>query len=740
MSTLTFEQFEQLVNTNVLTDVAMLVRNTSQPRGLLAFNVLGSDFKMKDVILPADALVHDLTLYAPLQNLLASSDLRAIVKAGQIKILNSAELPQPEQSFPVNTNVNSPIYDNATAITGIAIDGAQIIVTQGSKIWVAVAVNNAFSVAVDDLVLGDIAVTIQKENYISKHFYLTVVEHALLPVPVPTIDPVSFYDEVVTGTTIASATVSVLVDGVSVGTANADAVTGAFSVVVPALTKNFVVSISATDHSPLNTNVSLAKLDLNISVVVPKFLDEKVVVNLPEQNQDVGITVDIAGQSQIVATLPAHMTTFNVASEHIRGPVTVKVVHLGYNEKTVTQNPTKNDFAEATISPVHANDTKVDFTIQLLAGSNDVTVELVTAEKTYNAPVPETGIVSIVTDPLNAGDASITLRSAYYDEATDDFSILGLAIPAPTFETVYEGDTTVAGNTLAGVKVVIGTAEEVADTNGDFIVTLATPATVGTLTATLSKTNYETRTAPVTVLALLVQAAPTATPVYAGETTISGTAEANAIIKNGANSLGTVGSNGQYSVTVPAMTANTNVVLDFTKDNYAARQLIVTPLALQTFSKPALTITEGDTAISGTTVASTTVASDAANAAQTSNATTGAFTLTLKAAATASQAIQITLSKRGYTNATFDYVAAPIPDVAQPTIDPNSLQIGSTTFAGSTVGNANVSIDNAGIIGSGVAGTDGTFSFNHDAFTAGNLDVTISATGYKTKTFNYTIA
>lgn len=740
MSTLTFEQFEQLVNTNVLTDVAMLVRNTSQPRGLLAFNVLGSDFKMKDVILPADSLVHDLTLYAPLQNLLASSDLRAIVKAGQIKILNSAELPQPEQSFPVNTTVNAPIYDNATAITGIAIDGAQVIVTQGEKIWVAVALNNAFSVAVDDLVLGDIAVTIQKENYISKHFYLTVVEHALLPVPVPTIDPTSFYDEVVTGTTLPSATVSVLVDGVSVGTDVADAITGAFSVTVPALTKNFVVSISADDHSPLNTNVSLAKLDVNLTVVVPHFLDNKVTVNLPAQNQAVGITVDIDGQAQIVETIPASATTHDVACDPIRGSVVVKVVQLGYNELTVTKASIKNEFGAVAINPVHAEDANVSGTIVLRTGSNDVSAELVTIDNTYTAPVNANGTFSIPTATLNAGEASLTFRSAYYEEATEDFDVLGKAIPNPTFETVYEGDTTVAGTTLAGVKVVIGTAEETADSNGDFILTLDAPAATGTLTATLSKTNYETRTAPVTVLALLVQAAPTATPVYAGETVISGTAEASAIIMNGANSLGTVGTNGQYSVTVPAMTANTNVVLDFTKDNYAPRQLTVTPLALQTFVKPALTVTEGDTTISGTTIAGTTVASDAATAAQTSDATTGAFTLTLKAAATAAQAIQITLSKRGYTNATFDYVAATIPDVPNPTIDPDSLQIGSTTFAGSTVGNANVSIDNEGSIGSDVADTDGTFSFAHAALTAGNLDVTISATGYKTKTFNYTIA
>lgn len=582
MSTLTFEQFEQLVNTNVLTDVAMLVRNTSQPRGLLAFNVLGSDFKMKDVILPADSLVHDLTLYAPLQNLLASSDLRAIVKAGHIKILNSAELPQPEQSFPISTTVNAPIYDNAIAITGLAIDGAQVIVTQGEKIWVAVAADNAFSVAVSDLVLGDIAITIQKENYISKHFYLTVVEHALLTIPAPTIDSTNFYDTAVTGTTIAGATVSVLVDGVSVGTDVADAVTGAFSVTVPALTENFVVSISADDHSPLNTNVSLVKLDLNITAVVPHFLDNKVTVNLPAQNQAVNITVDIDGQAQIVKLIPAQATTSDVACDPIRGNVVVTVVQLGYNETTVTKTSIKNEFGAVAINPVHAEDANVSGTIVLRTGSNDVTAELVTVDHTYTAAVNANGTFSVPAATLNAGPASLTFRSAYYDSATEDFDVLGKAIPNPTFETVYAGDTTVTGTALAGVKVVIGTAEETADSNGDFILTLDAPATAGTLTATLSKTNYETRTASVTVLALSV-----------------------------------------------------------------------------------------------------------------------------------------------------------IPD---PTIDTNSQQIGSTTFAGSTVGNANVSINNEGTISSGVAGTDGTFSFAHAALIAGNLAVTISATGYTTKTFNYTIA
>lgn len=659
MSTLTLEQFEQLIETNVLTDPPMYVRNTSFPKGQVSFNVLGSDFRMRNVIIPVSGSAIDLTQYAPLQNLLASAELREVFASRHLVLVNQDDMPEPNnQKFPDYTNVTTPVTEGDANIDGLAPAGTQVqAVHSGNIAAVFAESNNTFELPVPNMVAGDqIEVSFIKDKFETKKVSVVVAEKPAQPYPQPTVNDYTNFDSEISGTTIQGATVVLKNDGAVVDTKTVGS-DGKFSLTVPYPHGVLEVSFSADGYTPTTVTPAPKDREVNVTVNTPKYLDEEITLNInPAQPVPVHVEIEIDGQALITDTIPENVQSFDVVCGAIKGNVKVTVKSTGYKETSFTRTPTKNAFGNVTVNAVHAEEKVVAGSVAMRS-ADDVKVELVTLEKTYNANVNADGTFSVTTDALNAGDASVHFTSNYFDPKTQDFDILAKEISTATVNDVYAGDTVITGTTLAGVKVVSGSHQTTAGSDGKFSLTVDA-LEAGNSTLEFSKTNYTTKTVPFTIMPLRMQATPTAQTVYVGETDIHGTAEPGAQIFIDGNKVGDVESDGNFTLSGPAMSAAEN--LTFKKLHYRDETLVVTPQALSNFSKPTLTITEGDTTISGTTTAGTLVTSTSATASVTANGS-GAFTMTLKSAAVANAKIEIGLAKRGYANASFEFTVAAKP-------------------------------------------------------------------------------
>lgn len=658
MSTITLEQFEQILKTNVLTDPKMWVRNASFPRGQISFRVLGSDFRMRDVIIPITGSAVDLTEYAPLQNLLASAELRQVFASKQLRLVNPQDMPEPnDQKFPAYTLVDVPVTEGDTAISGSAPEGTQVQSVINGKVSATITGEDKnFSLPVlDALVAGQqFNVSFMKEKYETKNVAVTVQEKPKQVYPQPTVADFTNFDSQITGTTLEGATVILLNDGKSVDVATAGS-DGKFALDVPYPHGTLEILFSHEGYTDLTVTPAAKQREVNVTMITPKYLDDAVLLNInPAQPQPFGVEIEIAGQALINVTVPANETEYNAKCNPIQGDVKATVKSTGYKETTFSRTPEKNDFGTVTVDAVHAEEKVVKGTVVLKAGSTDVKAELVTDAKTYDVAVGSDGAFSFATDALDAGDAIITFSSEFYNSKATEVDILGKDLPAPTLNDAYEGDTVITGTTLEGVKVSVGDKSVVAPAGGAFSLTVDA-LSAGNKNVLFQKTNYADKTVVLAVKALSVQITPTHKTVYVGETEINGTAEPDAEIFIEGNKVGTVESDGNFELSGPAM--NSAETLTFKKLHYADKTLTVTPTALSNFTQPALTITEGDTTITSTTESHALVTCAAASASVEAD-DAGSFTLNLKSAAVAAQEIEIGFAKRGFANSSFTYTVA----------------------------------------------------------------------------------
>ncbi|QYW05581.1 hypothetical protein pEaSNUABM25_00225 [Erwinia phage pEa_SNUABM_25] len=506
---ITLEQYRAMIERNILTEPAMLVKNQTQPLGRIIFQALGDNMQMKDIIVPDSRNAIDLTQQAPLSNLLASSQLKSLIQLRRLVILNPDDMPAPEQGIKKPTLSQEPVA-GATSIDGTTIPNATVIVEQNGNVWTGTSNGSgAFTVDVSGLAEGPFSVTVTADNYAPSRFTYTAGPQPLQPYPEPTIHAV-FKETQVTGTTVADANIVVEFGGKSFTGQATNA--GDFTVPTGALPfDTIVVKFVAEGYLDAQRSVNTSSVPGTATISDLKYLVTEI-NGTASPSAQVEVLVD--GQSnQIVNANTDGLWTATV--QPVKGDVNIRSLEVsGYDEATATVKPTTNTMGAITIDNADQfgeNETVVTGTVAGLdENATDVAVTVTVQAGVYEGTVNlSNGTFRVEGIDAKAGVGSsgvVDITSAFYEEASESFTILE-EFSVPTVTQAQDGDTSIKGQTSGSttVKITMGseTKQASATPQGDFEVTGFTNVAPGALTIELSKSGYLTKTSQVT---LVVQA------------------------------------------------------------------------------------------------------------------------------------------------------------------------------------------------------------------------------------------
>lgn len=522
------DQYRAMIKRNILSEPQMLVKNQTQPLGQISFQCPGDNFKMKDVIIPATRNAVDLTQQAPLENLLACSQLKSLIQLQRIALLNPEEMPQPGEGIS-QPSLSQPPVAGALSVDGTTIPNAVVIVEQNGNVWTSTSNGSGvFTVDVSGLEEGPFSITVTATGYTPARFDYEAGPQPRQPMPESTVHAV-FKETTVSGTTVANANIVVSVASKQF-TGQADDA-GAFSVNVDPLPFGTIyLTLTADGYLDKQIDVVVDSVAGLAQIDATAFLATDL-SGKANPNGEVEIMID--GQSNQFATADAQ-GNWTATVGAIKGAVSIRALEIdGYDEATATMQPTKRQFGAIVVDDADAfgeTRTEVTGTIAgLNAEANDIAVTVTVQAGVYEGTVNlAAGTFNISGVDAKAGVGStgvVNVTSAFYEDGSTSFTILEEFSP-PTLQQAQDGQTAVVGDTAAStqVKITMNGETKTASSNaqGAFSVGGFTNVVPGPVTIELSRAQYLTATFQVTQV---VQAlAQLDADLKAGEETVAGQA------------------------------------------------------------------------------------------------------------------------------------------------------------------------------------------------------------------------
>lgn len=503
---ITLDQYRAMLKRNVLSEPQMLVSNQTQPLGQISFQCPGDNFQLKDILIPASRNAVDLTQFAPLDNLLACSQLKALLQTHKLRLLNPEEMPEPSEDIP-QPSLSKPPVAGTLSVDGTTIPNAIVIVEQEGNVWTGVSNSSGvFNVNVSGLKEGSFVITVTADGYAPARYTFTAGPSPLVPMPEPTVVAI-FKETTVSGTTVADANVVVHVgDTPYTGQANAQ---GQFSVTVAPLPFiDIVVEFTAEGYVTKTVTVSVEGINGLAQINAVEYL-AKAISGKASPNAEVEILID--GQANQFATANAD-GDWSAVVPAIKGNVAIRSLAVdGYKEAIANIVPTKLAFGAITIDNADAfgeNSTVVSGSIAgLNVDATDiaviVTVQAGVFEGTVNLAAGTFNITGVDAKTGVGAQGVVTVSSAFYEEGTASFQILE-EFAAPTLQQATDGQTAVVGDTLpsTSVKITMAGETKTASSNpqGAFSVGGFTNVVPGQIAIELTKPNYLTHSFDVTLV------------------------------------------------------------------------------------------------------------------------------------------------------------------------------------------------------------------------------------------------
>lgn len=494
---ITLDQYRAMIKRNILSEPQMLVSNQTQPLGQIVFQCPGDNFQLKDIIVPASRNAIDLTEQAPLENLLACSQLKSLIQTQKVALLNPDDMPEPAQDIP-QPSLSKPPVAGDLSVDGTTIPNATVIVEQNGNIWTGTSNGSGvFNVNVSGLVEGQLYITVTADGYAPARYEYTVGEQPLQPMPEPTVHAV-FNETKVTGTTVADANILISVASKTfTGQANG---LGLFSVDVDPLPFE-------TIHLTFTANGYLDKVVDHVVDSIPglanihsvNYLSSYVEGNA-SPNAEVEVLID--GQENQFATANQDGDWGLTTASPIKGDVLIRSLAVsGYEEATATRTPNKLSAPTLQVDDadnIGENQTSFGGVIMGLSkDANDVAVTLTVQSGVYEGTVDLiNGYWSVTGVDAKAGVGSVgvvNLTSGFYEDASTQFNILE-EFAAPTLQQAQDGQTAVVGDTVASATVKISMGGEIktgsSNPQGAFSVDGFTNVVPGQIRIDLSRTGY----------------------------------------------------------------------------------------------------------------------------------------------------------------------------------------------------------------------------------------------------------
>lgn len=493
---ITLDQYRAIVRRNILSEPQMLVTNQTFPLGLISFQCPGDNFQLKDITIPATRNAVDLTQFAPLENLLACSQLKSLLQVKHLGLLNPEEMPKPQEGIS-EPNLSQAPLAGATSVDGKTIPNATVIVEQQGNIWTGVSDGaGVFNVNVSGLKEGPFSITVTADGHTPARYNYEAGPQPLNAYPNPTVNAV-YNDTKVTGKTVADANITVAF-GSKTFTGQADD-QGNFNIATDKLPfQSIDLHFEAEGYLPFDNKVQVAQVAGIAQVSALKFLDTKVTGKASPNAQ---VELVIAGQSNQFAQADAQ-GNWTATVQPVQGEVTARTLEVdGYDEAIAKVTPTKLKFGAITIDDADKfgeNRTTVSGTIAgLNPAATDIAITVTMQAGIYEGNVNlNNGTFTINGVDAKAGTGStgvVTVESAFYDEATQSFNILE-EFKQPKLLEAVDGQTSVVGETVASasVKITMNGETKTASANpqGAFSVGGFTNVHPGQVTIALTKNGY----------------------------------------------------------------------------------------------------------------------------------------------------------------------------------------------------------------------------------------------------------
>lgn len=496
MNIITLDQYRAMLKRNILTEPKMLVCNQTRPLGQIVFQCPGDNFQLKDITIPDNRNAIDLTQFAPLENLLACSRLKALLDSQMLVLLNPDDMPEPVQDI-VAPSLSKQIEAGALSVDGTTISNAAVIVEQNGNVWTGTS-NGAgvFTIDVSGLVEGAFFITVTAVGFAPTRFQFAVAPQSSQTLPAPTIHAV-FKETTVSGNTVANANIVVSVQSKEF-TGQADD-NGEFTVNVDPLPFGTIyVTIEAQGYVSRQVDVVVDSIPGLAQIDATAFLSTDL-SGKASPNAEVEVLID--GQSNQFTTADAS-GNWTAVVPAIKGAVSVRSLEVeGYDEATATMQPTKRDFGTITVDNADAFGENTTTVTGVIAGlsqdANDISAVLTVQAGTYEGTVDlTTGVFTINGVDAKTGVGStgvVTVQSAFYNEGSAAFSILE-EFAQPTLQQSIDGQTSVVGDTSpsTAVKITMNGETKTASSNpqGAFIVDGFTNVVPGSITVELTRAGY----------------------------------------------------------------------------------------------------------------------------------------------------------------------------------------------------------------------------------------------------------
>ncbi|MBC1889400.1 hypothetical protein HCA63_13680, partial [Listeria booriae] len=433
-----------------------------------------------------------------------------------------------ETSSSVSTTVTqgtvaAPTIDNVTTddekVTGTGINGATVTVKVGGQDYPATVTDGKYSVTIPKQAFGtEITATQTLNGKTSSDVKTTVTQGTVAP---PTINPVTTDDEIVKGTGINGATVTVMIGNQEYP---ATVTNNEYSVAVPKQPSGTIISAKQT----LNGKTS----DLATTTVGQGTVAAPTINSLTSDDvmaRGTGITGAVVTITIGSATYTGTVSNGNYAIE-IPKQAAGTVVYAKQTLFGQTSNDAQTTVTQGSVSVPTINTVTTDSTTVTGSGINGATVTVKIGNQEYPATVAN-GTYSVTIEKQPFG-TEITAKQSLNGQTSDAASttVTQGTVANPTINAVTSNDTIVTGSGITGATVTLSVGGQDYPgtvTNGAYSITIPKQA-AGTEIKVKQSLNGQTSGSVSTIVTQGTLAAPTINDYTVGDGYVTGSAPAGA--------------------------------------------------------------------------------------------------------------------------------------------------------------------------------------------------------------------
>ncbi|MBC2100209.1 hypothetical protein HCJ70_14245 [Listeria booriae] len=413
----------------------------------------------------------------------------------------------------------SAVTTDDDTVKGTGINGATVKVTVGGQEYPATVTDGKYSVTIPKQAFGtEITATQTLNGKTSSDVKTTVTQGTVAP---PTINPVTTDDEIVKGTGINGATVTVMIGNQEYP---ATVTNNEYSVAVPKQPSGTIISAKQT----LNGKTS----DLATTTVGQGTVAAPTINSLTSDDvmaRGTGITGAVVTITIGSATYTGTVSNGNYAIE-IPKQAAGTVVYAKQTLFGQTSTDAQTTVTQGSVSVPTINTVTTDSTTVTGSGINGATVTVKIGNQEYPATVAN-GSYS-VTIPKQAFGTEITAKQSLGGKTSDAASttVTQGTVANPTINAVTSNDTIVTGSGITGATVTLsidGQDYPGTVTNGAYSITIPKQA-AGTEIKAKQSLNSQTSGSVSTIVTQGTLAAPTINDYTVGDGYVTGSAPAGA--------------------------------------------------------------------------------------------------------------------------------------------------------------------------------------------------------------------